>query len=307
MFWDLVRQAEARFEDYEHQRHSRPDRQRAVGGGRDFDLPLVIRITLILTYLRVHVPQRLVALLFGATQSDVSRDLRRLLPLIEELLPSPDVWRVVADEEPLGEDELLELTRLPDGRVLVDATEQVVYRSQDSETRKQHYSGKRKAFTLKTQFVVNAEHEVLAITVSVPGATHDKKLSDQVHTIDRMPDGSEVRADKGYQGLDKQVPRITVQSEESGETMLVPRLIVYTPFKKPKGGELTEKQKAFNRWLGSLRVRAEHCIGWVKNWAIIATRFRCAHTIYPRVMRVVCGLVNLQTERWQAAKAQSAA
>ena len=57
------------------------------------------------------------------------------------------------------------------------------------------------------------------------------------------------------------------------------------------------------RQLASIRVRVEHTIGWVKNWAIIATRFRCAHSIYTAVLRTICGLVNWQTLRWQAAAA----
>ncbi len=78
------------------------------------------------------------------------------------------------------------------------------------------------------------------------------------------------------------------------------------PFKNPKGGELTAEQKAFNRVLGALRVRVEHCIGWAKNWAILATRFRCAHTVYTAIMCTICGLVNVQTQRWQTAKANCA-
>jgi hypothetical protein len=39
-------------------------------------------------------------------------------------------------------------------------------------------------------------------------------------------------------------------------------------------------------------VRIEHCIGWIKNWAIIATRFRCTHGIYTAILRTVCGLIN---------------
>ena len=82
---------------------------------------------------------------------------------------------------------------------------------------------------------------------------------------------------------------------------------VKTPYKKPKGKELTAEQEEFNRQLSAIRVRVEHCIGWVKNWAIIATRFRCAHSIYTLILRVVCGFVNMQTERWQEARAQAAA
>jgi hypothetical protein len=307
VFWQLIADLEAKLPEYEYQRHEKPDRRRAVGAGRPYDQPLVIRTTLVLTYMRLHMPQEVVALFFGATQSDVSRDLRRLLPLITQLIPVPEVWEVMDEEDTPSEAEVLEPAQLADGRVLVDATEQPVYRSQDNEERKRYYSGKKKAFTLKTEFVTDGEHHIRAISEAVPGATHDKKLSDGVKTVVRLPDGCEVDADKGYQGLDKQVTLVTVRNAETGEEQQVPRLQVKTPFKKPKGKELTDEQEEFNRQLSAIRVRVEHCIGWVKNWAIIATRFRCAHSIYTLILRVVCGFVNMQTERWQMAKAQAAA
>jgi len=308
VFWQLVADLRVKMPEYERERLARPDRQRAVGGGRDFDLPLTIRVALVLTYLRLHISQQAVACMYqDATQPDVSRELRRLLPLMKQVLPCPEMWQLVAEEHVLTEADVLEMEQLMDGRVLVDATEQQVYRpSKSNEERKQYYSGKKKQFTLKTQFVADGEHHILVISINVPGATHDKKLSDQVKTVDRLPDGCEANADKGYQGLDKQVSLVTVRNEETGTEEQLPRLMVRTPFKKPKGGELTVEQKAFNKLLGSIRVRVEHCIGWVKNWAIVATRFRCAHSIYTLVMQVICGLVNLQTERWQTIKAQTA-
>lgn len=306
VFWQLVVDMEAKLPAYELKRLDREDRQRAVGGGREFDLPLVIRVALVLTYLRLHIPQLAVACMYkAATQSDVSRELRRLLPLMKEVLPCPEVWNLVAEGEALTEAELLALEQLSDGRVLIDATEQQVYRpSKSNEERLKYFSGKKKQFTLKSQFGTDGEHHIGAISVSVPGATSDIKLSDQVKTVDRLPDECEAQADKGYQGLDKRVSLVTVENPETGEQKQVPRLTVKTPFKKPKGGELNEEQKAYNQAINQIRVRVEHCIGWVKNWAIIATRFRCAHTIYTEVMQVVCGLVNLQTTRWQAAKSQ---
>jgi hypothetical protein len=233
-----------------------------VNAGRSYDQPLVIRVALVWTYLRLHMPQQVVDLLYRATQPDVSREL----PLVLEVLPVPEVWEVVDQEEaPLTEERVLALAQLADEHALVDVTEQQVYRSQDSEKRKQHYSGKKKQFTLKTQFVTDGEHHILAVSTSVPGATHDKKLSDEVQTLERLPDGATVEADKGYQGLDKQVSLVTVRHAETGEEERVPRLIVRTPFKKPKGGELTDEQKVFNHQLGAVRVWVEHCIGWVKN------------------------------------------
>lgn len=78
------------------------------------------------------------------------------------------------------------------------------------------------------------------------------------------------------------------------------RLIAQTPHKKPRGGELTEEQRQCNRALGAIRIRVEHCLGWLKYWAILATRFRCAHDRYTPIMCVCCGLTNAQTARWQA-------
>ncbi len=306
VFWQLVSDVEAKWPEYNRKRLNRPYRKRAVGGGRQFDLPLTIRVALVLTYMRLHISQLAVACLYGATQSDVSRELRRLLPLLKEVLPAPEVWKQVGEEIILTEEELLSLEQLSDGQVLFDATEQQVYRSEESHKRKAHYSGKKKQFTLKTQFVNDGEHHIIAISVSVPGAVADKKLSDQVKTVDRLPDDCQAKADKGYQGADKQVGLVTVINPDTNEQKQVPRLTLETPFKKPRGGELTDEQKAFNQKLGSIRVRIEHCIGWVKNWAITATRFRCDHSIYNLVMQVVCGLVNQQTQRWQVAKAQMA-
>ncbi len=307
VFWQLVADMEAKLPEYELERLEREDRQRAVGGGRRFDLPLVIRIALVLTYLRLHIPQQAVACMYkDATQPDVSRELRRLLPLMKQVLPCPDVWEMIEESAELTEAELLELEQLSDGLVLIDATEQQVYRPGKSNAeRLKYFSGKKKQFTLKTQFTTDGEHHIGSISVGVPGAKSDIKLSDDVGTVDRLPDNCEAQADKGYQGLDKRVDLVTVQDAETGEQKQVPRLIVKTPFKKPPGGELNEEQKAYNQAIGQVRVRVEHCIGWVKNWAIIATRFRCAHSIYTEVMQVVCGLVNLQTERWQAAKSQA--
>jgi hypothetical protein len=295
------------FATYTHRRRQRASRHRAVGGGRSFDLSLCIRSALVLTYLRLHIPQATVAALFvGATQSDLSRDLRRLLPLIQQHLPCPLVWEEVGAEQAVPETTLLTLADLADGRVLLDATEQRVSRPKDYQTQKAYYSGKKHAHTLKTQVVSDGEHHVRAISVAFGGSGHDKALSDRVQTLARLPDGCEADADKGYQGLAAQVETVTLCDAITGEIQTVARLSVQTPFKKPKGGELTDEQKAFNRVLGAIRVRIEHCIGWLKNWAILATRFRCDHAIYTSIFRTIGGFVNVQTQRWQAAKANCA-
>jgi hypothetical protein len=305
-FWGMLEKMGAQLPDYEEGRHIRDGRGRAVGAGRKFDQTLAQRTVAVLSYLRLYVPQLVIALMFGLTQCDISRDLRRLLPLIIAVLPCPETWGIVKEAE--GPDNLATLlyeqrSGVAGGRVLVDATEQQVLRpGKGNETRKRCCSGKKRTFTLKTQMVADGEHHILAISVSVPGAMHDKKLSDEAQTVERLPDGCEADADKAYQGMADQVSLITICNPETGIGQQMPRLTVCTPFKKRKGKELTGQQKEFNSQLSAIRVRIGHCIGWVKNWAIIAARFRCSHLIYTSVMQTVCGLVNEQTRRWHAAR-----
>ena len=143
-FWELVNNVEQRLPEAQRQRLEREDRQRATGAGRNYTLSLVIRIAVVLTYMRLHIPQQAVAAMYAVNQWDVSRELRRLLPIIEEVLPSPDVWQRDQWEDGTAGQSTLTLEQLSDGRAIVDATEQTVLRPEDSETRKEHYSGKKK-------------------------------------------------------------------------------------------------------------------------------------------------------------------
>lgn len=89
-FWELIEKIKEQLPAVEAQRLERANRQRRVGGGRDFDQSLVIRVALVLTYLHLRIPQETVAGLYGATQADVSREQRRLLPVIQVALPCWD-------------------------------------------------------------------------------------------------------------------------------------------------------------------------------------------------------------------------
>jgi len=302
-FWALVAAVSGRWADEQRARRTRPDRRRAVGGGRRGEREVALRVAVVLTYLRLHVPQEVVGLLFGTSQAGVSRELRAVLPALRRCLPGPAVWEPVADAAPLPAEAMLTVAQLADGRALIDATEQRVSRSGDDATQRRHYSGKKKAHTLKTQIVTDSAHHIHAISTAVPGATHDKPLCDAVRTLDRLPDGVEAVADKGYQGLTAQVEAVTLCDVATREERQHPRLDARTPHKQPRGGDLTEEQRQYNRQLGSVRIRVEHCLGWLKHWAILATRFRCAHDCSTPIMCVICGLVNAQTACWQAAGA----
>ena len=302
-FWPLVAQAGADWADARARRLQRPGRRRALGGGQGVRRPMAVRVAVVLAYLRLHVPQAVVGWLFGVSQGEVSRELREVLPLLSPALPCPAVWDAMPEGQSGPAGALLAVEQLAGGLVLLDATEQRVSRPGDDATQRRHYSGKKKQHTLKTQLATDGAHRILAISAAVPGATHDKPRCDALHTLDRLPDGVTVLADKGYQGLAGAVETVALCDTASREERRQPRLTARTPHKKPRGGELTEEQRAFNRQLGAVRIRVEHCIGWLKNWAILAARFRCAHTLYTAVMQTICGLVNAQTARWQASQA----
>jgi hypothetical protein len=69
--------------------------EQLVGAGRKFDQSLSKRAVAVLAYLCLHVPHVAIALMFGLTQCDISRDLRRLLLLIRAVLACPEVWDAV--------------------------------------------------------------------------------------------------------------------------------------------------------------------------------------------------------------------
>ena len=83
------------------------------------------------------------------------------------------------------------------------------------------------------------EHHIMAISEAVPGKTHDKSLSAHLQTVARLPDGCEADADKGSQGLAAQVSQVIGTDPETGVEPLMPRLVVKTPFKKPRGKALS--------------------------------------------------------------------
>lgn len=204
-FWPLFAEIEQDFADYERERLQRGDRKRAVGAGNTFTQPLLLRVVAVLSYLRLHLPQEFTAAWFGMRQDDISRDLRRLLPLIQRHLPVPVLLEPVPAEsgpvEPLAELRLW----LQGLLAILDATEQAIERPADDETQQEYYSGKKKRHTVKTQVLVNAQGEVAAITPAEPGKMADIEIAKTSRVVERLPEGTQVYDDKGYVGLDKQV------------------------------------------------------------------------------------------------------
>ena len=87
-----------------------------------------------------------------------------------------------------------------------------------------------------------------------------------------------VLADKGYQGMDKHYP---------GADLIIPE-------KKPKGGNLTDRQKKRNKKISSKRIIVEHPIGRIKQWGIMSGPYDETIEDFHREIIVTTGLANLR-------------
>ncbi|WP_430781401.1 transposase family protein [Actinoplanes sp. G11-F43] len=68
-----------------------------------------------------------------------------------------------------------------------------------------------------------------------------------------------------------------------------------TPHKKPPGGELTDKQKAYNYSVNRLRAAVERAISHLENWKILKTGYHRIMTNFPDVLRTVTALEIFRT------------
>lgn len=129
---------------------------------------------------------------------------------------------------------------------------------------------------MKNLLLVDRRLTILLLTETYPGRVHDKHIADQ-HPYP-LPSSSWLLQDLGFLGF----------ALEDVECL--------TPFKKPKGGELTPAQKAFNHLLSSVRIRIEHVNSSVKRCRIVKDicRLRIIGA-QDAVMEIACSLHNFRT------------
>jgi hypothetical protein len=92
---------------------------------------------------------------------------------------------------------------------------------------------------VKSLVLVDARGQILFLSDTFEGSVHDKAIADSVPYP--LPEGSVLYQDLGFQGYT--ISGVTIQQ----------------PHKKPRGGKLTDEQKAENRALASVRVRNREC------------------------------------------------
>jgi hypothetical protein len=80
---------EEKYDAYEEKRLAGVDRKRAVGADHPFKLSLTDRLLMLLVYYHIYPSSTLLGYLFNLSQTSVLKAIRKLEPMVSEILPLP--------------------------------------------------------------------------------------------------------------------------------------------------------------------------------------------------------------------------
>jgi hypothetical protein len=270
------RQAEAdlRAQSDSTRRDGKP-RDRAPGAGHPYAHGAADRLLMALLWLRVYPTYEALGFFFALHKRNAQLNVLAALEVLDSLSdfpfgrPGPDRKKARSAAEVMA--------AFPQVRVIIDAKEQRVNKPQGEERQRPYYSGKKKAHTIKTQVVVNPRGQIEAVSESVPGSTHDLTLLVGSGVLGGLGQGEAAMTDKGYVGVDKHYPDVEV----------------VLPFKKPRKGELSERQRGHNREVSRHRIVVEHVMAQLNRFTVLRQVFRGKkRDRHSRVTRVVAKVVN---------------
>ena len=131
----------------------------------------------------------------------------------------------------------------------------------------------KKTHKVKNNVICDKSKRIIFLSKTYEGSKHDKSIIDAEEW--KLPKGIVVHEDSGFEG-----------HQQKG-------IIINRPMKKPKGRELTQKQKTANKRKASKRVLVEHSIGHVKIYRIVKDTIRLwKDNAKDIVMEICCGLSN---------------
>lgn len=172
----------------EIKRLSRPDRQRAIGGGDKCDLAVAEQLRVAVIWLRTYPVHLVLGFLFGVSGVTVGRLLGRWVPVLEQAgrdtmrLPDPGKKRRRTLDALLAD--------TPELAVVIDTFEQPVQRPRTRADADRYYSGKKKRHTLKSQIAIDEHTGTIAdVAESVPGPTADLTVLKDSGLMQRLPCG----------------------------------------------------------------------------------------------------------------------
>ena len=132
---------------------------------------------------------------------------------------------------------------------------------------RQLFSGKHRDTGFNLQIAATLDGRLLSVAAPLPGSWHDA-LAWRVSGFQAVLVDRDVLGDLGYLGLG-----------------------LLTGYRKPPGAELHEAHKAFNRDVAKLRATVERAIAHLKDWKVLASRYRGPLDAFGQVVRTVTALV----------------
>jgi len=250
-------------------------RCRASGAGRKHTLNTASeKLFFILFYLKCYPTYDLAGISFDVDRSQACRWVDEWLPILT---------RVLGREAVLPAKEVASGTEFSKifhevAEIYIDGTERPVQRPVEIERQKACYSGKKKRHTVENLIVSDEHKRVLILTPTCEGREHDYTMFKETELGDVIPVQCLVFVDSGFQGMQTDYPH----------------LIVLIPIKKPKGGDLSEVEKKFNKVIAQCRVLSENTIAGIKRLRCVADIFRNKRAaMADTFMELACGIWNL--------------
>lgn len=273
----LYKRFEPAWVEAEQVRLQRTSRRRAQGGGGDYRLDLETQLLMVLVWMRLYLTEEALGYLLGVHQSTVSRNVRRLLPVLQAIAQETLGWSTPKG----GRRSFKQLYQeQPDLFAILDATEQSVNRPQVDEQARLHFSGKQRRPTCKTALLVNEQGLIRQVSPSSPGSVHDMTHVRQAGILAHLPPGLIAVADTGFMGL----------------YMDLPNHSVLVPHKATRAHPLLPDQRTANREVSSVRIKVENVFAQLKTFHVLAHRFR--HNvllIHSQVFTILAALINWRT------------
>lgn len=249
----LAKKLEPEWNTREYGRLStRHDRIHNVGQGRPYALGTFADLLLCaVLYMRTSFGYELLGFLFEVDQTTIKRVVRRVLPLLEDrFIPKTELTKKKRRSNDMDA-FLKEYPELKD--VIFDGTELPTDRLKKRQ--KQQYSGKKKRHTKKIQVALDKNTRfIIGLSKPSKGKMHDKKQMERTGWDNKLPIHINRYADLGYEGMPKNLWKI--------------------PHKKPKGKELTKRQRRENKQLSKERIAVEHGIRGIKIFRRIGETIR---------------------------------
>lgn len=253
-------------EQREQRLRTSPERKRRfiTRDGRPPVMLPIHKLLITLLYLRHNTSATVVGQMFGFSADSVEKNaLPEVLSVLKELFPAAR-WDAVKRHrfDKWNPDEV--------DKIIVDSFETPIPRPSLNDRQKRVYSGKKKRHTLKTQIITDQKGKILNVTSGHRGPKADVKIWNETKLPEELDEKPKL-GDKAYLGADKptQIPK-----------------------KKPKGGELSEAEKAANKQISQERIFVEHAIRKVKGFRVVRDEYRLAQGIFPTVVSVIVGLLQ---------------